>query len=70
MTNTVIFAIGTFGSKLLVYFMLPLYTSALTAAEYSVTDLIAQTANLLSPLICLGTTNSIIRFGLDKGYRK
>lgn len=68
--NTLTFAVGTFGSKLLVYFMLPIYTSALTTAEYSVTDLIAQTANLLAPLVCLGITNSIIRFGLDKSYRK
>lgn len=68
--NTLIFGIGTFGSKLLVYFMLPLYTSALTAAEYGVTDLITQTANLLLPLACLGMTSSIVRFGLDNAYRK
>ncbi len=69
LTNTLIFGIGTFGSKLLVYFMLPLYTSALTAAEYGVTDLITQTANLLLPLACLGITSAVVRFGLDKSYR-
>ncbi|MBQ9082898.1 MAG: oligosaccharide flippase family protein [Clostridia bacterium] len=69
LTNTLIFGIGTFGSKLLVYFMLPLYTSALTTAEYGITDLITQTANLLLPLASLGITSSIVRFGLDKAYR-
>lgn len=69
LVNTLIFGIGTFGSKLLVYFMLPLYTSALTAAEYGITDLITQTANLLLPLASLGITSSIVRFGLDKAYR-
>lgn len=70
LTNTMIFAIGTFGSKLLVYFMLPIYSNALSPEEYGVTDLIAQTANLLLPLVYLGITSAVIRFGLDKSYRK
>lgn len=70
MSDTVIFAIGTFGSKLLVYFMLPIVTGALTKEEYNMADLIAQTANLLFPLVCLSITSSVLRFGLDKSYRK
>lgn len=33
-SNTIIFALGTFGSKLLVFLLMPLYTSVLTTAEY------------------------------------
>ena len=32
--NTIIFGLGTFGSKLLVFFLLPLYTAYLTPEMY------------------------------------
>ncbi len=64
--NTFIFALGTFSSKLLVFFLLPLYTRVLTNADYGVVDLIVQTANLLIPIMSLGIANGVIRFGLDK----
>ena len=69
-SNTVIFAIGTFSSKVLVFLLMPLYTRVLTDAEYGVTDLIVQTGNLLLPLVSLGIINAVIRFGLDRQVRK
>ena len=35
-SNTIIFALGTFGSKLLVFLLMPLYTSVLTTDRKSV----------------------------------
>ena len=70
MVNTVIFGIGQFSSKILVFIMLPIYTGYLTTAEYGTVDLIQQSANVLWPVITLGITNGIIRFGLDRSYRK
>ena len=69
-SNTVIFAIGTFSSKLLSFFLTRLYTEVLSTAQYGVTDLIQQTGNLLLPLVTLGITNAVVRFGLEKGVRK
>jgi O-antigen/teichoic acid export membrane protein len=69
-SNTVIFAIGTFSSKVLVFLLMPLYTRVLDNAEYGVTDLIVQAGNLLLPLVSLGIVNGVIRFGLDKSVRK
>ena len=46
-SNTAIFAIGTFSSKVLVYLMMPLYTRVLTTGEYGITDLVVQTGNLM-----------------------
>lgn len=69
-SNTMIFAIGTFGSKLLSFFLTRLYTEVLDKAQYGVTDLIQQSGNLLLPLVTLGITNAVVRFGLDKGVRK
>ena len=70
LSNTVIFAIGTFSSKLLTFFLTRLYTAVLDKSQYGVTDLIQQSGNLLLPLITLGITSAVVRFGLDKGVRK
>lgn len=68
-SNTLIFAIGTFGSKLLVFFLMPLYTNVLSDAEYGISDLLQQSANLLVPLVTFGITDAVIRFGLDRKVR-
>lgn len=64
-SNTLIFALGSFGSKLLVLILVPLYTSALSPAEYGSVDLIAQTANILIPIFTLSVADAALRFGLD-----
>ena len=69
-SNTVIFAVGTFSSKVLVFLLMPLYTSVLSNAEYGVTDLLVQTGNLLLPLVSLGVVNAVVRFGLDRSVHK
>ncbi len=64
--NTMVFAIGTLSSKLLVFLLLPFYTRVLPQDGYGTVDLIVQTCNLLIPLATLGITHAIIRFGLDR----
>ena len=64
-SNTMLISLGTFGSKLLVFFMVRFYTSYLTPADYGTADLITQTANLLFPLISLGITDGVFRFAVD-----
>ena len=64
-STTVILGIGTFGSKLLTFLLMPLYTHVLTQGEYGTVDLLVQAANLLIPLVSLGINESIIRFGAD-----
>lgn len=64
-SNTMLISLGTFGSKLLVFFMVRFYTGYLTPADYGTADLITQTANLLFPLISLGITEGVFRFTVD-----
>jgi O-antigen/teichoic acid export membrane protein len=61
LSNTLIFTVGKFVSKLIVIFMLPFYTSYLSSAEYSTSDLITNLCNLLIPLACLGVSEGIFR---------
>jgi len=69
-SNTMLFGISTFSSKVLVFLLLPLYTRLLSNGDYGVVDLIVQTSNLLIPIVTIGITNGIIRFGLDKSLNK
>ncbi len=60
-SNTAIFTIGKFVSKLIVIFMLPFYTSCLSKAQYSTADLITNLCNLLIPIAALGVGEGIFR---------
>ncbi len=60
-SNTLIFTVGKFVSKLIVIFMLPFYTLYLSAAEYSTSDLITQLCNLIIPIAGLGVSEGIFR---------
>ena len=70
LSNTLIFAIGMFSSKLLTFFMVPFYTNVLTENELGTAGLVVQAANLLIPVVSCGVANSIIRYGLDRTFRK
>lgn len=66
--NTAIFAIGTFGSKILSFIMVFFYSRAMQTAEFGLLDIIINSASLLLPISMLGITNAVIRFGLDDDY--
>ena len=65
LSNTLILSIGTFSSKLLVYFLMPLYTAILSSEQYGTADLITNAANLLIPFCCIGITHGVFRFAAD-----
>ena len=65
LSNTTIIGIGTFSSKLLVFFLVRFYTACLSHEEYGVADIITQTANLLIPIISLGLFEAIFRLAMD-----
>ncbi len=66
LTNTAVFTVGKLLSKLLVFFMVGLYTACLTREEFSTAELITGMANLLIPLACAGITEGIFRSAAAK----
>ncbi len=70
MGNTLIFAIGSFASKAMVLLLMPLYTRVLTDAQFGAADLVSTTANLLTPFVMLSINEAIVRFAMDRSYRK
>ncbi len=65
-TNTIIFAIGTFSSKVLSFLLMPFVTRMLEHGQYGDADLIQQTANVLIPIVFLQVNSAVLRFALDK----
>lgn len=68
--NIGLFTIGSLGSKIITFFLLPLYTSTLTTSEYGIVDLIQSTSQLLMPLLLLSIQDATLRFGMDPQYKK
>lgn len=70
LSNSFTFAIGNLGSKLLSFFMLPLYTYSLSTSEYGEVDLITTMMSLILPIITLSVYESVLRFSMDDSYDK
>ena len=70
LSNTAIFTVGKFVSKLIVIFMLPFYTSCLSNAQYSTADLITNLCNLIIPIAALGVGEGIFREAAGKSQDK
>ena len=68
--NTMIFAIGSFGSKILVLLLTRLYTNNISPSDSSTKELLEITANFLLPIFTFSMTEAIIRYGLDNKYDK
>lgn len=63
--NTILFTISSFGSKILVFLLVPFYTSVLSTSDYGTADLINTTANLLIFLLTIDIADSVLRFGIE-----
>lgn len=63
--NIIIYTIGTFGSKLLTFLLLPLYSSELTKAEYGIYDFIVTVTTLFLPVLTMHLESGLYRFLFD-----
>ena len=69
-TDTIVFALGNLGSKVILFFMVPLYTNYLSTEEYGTSDLVFTVAQLLVPFVSLVIFDAVLRFGLSKNANK
>ena len=65
-SNTAILAVGTIGSKLLVFLLMPLYTAWLTTSEFGAAEMITSVSNFLIPLAAVGVGAGIFRFAAER----
>ncbi len=69
-SNTIIFAIGSFGAKIINFLLTRLYTSYMDSDMFGVKELIEITANFIIPIVTFSIAEAIIRYGLKKEYDK
>lgn len=69
-SNTIIFAIGSFGAKFLSFFLVRLYSKFIDTAGFGIKELIETTANFIIPVVTFCMADAIIRYGLKKTYSK
>ena len=64
--NMGLLTLSSFATKLLSFFLVPLYTSVLSTGEYGTYDLFNTTIGLLFPILTLDIQEGVLRFALDK----
>ena len=65
-SNTIILAIGQFGSKMLVYVMLKFYTNMLGTDGFGDVNNIINASSLLISVVTLSINEGVLRYALDK----
>ena len=68
--NTIVFTIGSFGSKLLSLLLNNLYTKNISPAELYTKTLVETLALFLIPVFTFSLGEAVIRYGLDNRYDK
>lgn len=63
--NIGLLTISRFGTSLLSFFLVPLYTSVLSTKEYGSYDIINSTVHLLIPILTINIAASVFRFAMD-----
>lgn len=64
--NVGLLTISQFGTKLLSFFLVPLYTNVLSTTEYGTYDLLNSTVALLIPILTMNICDSSLRFSIDR----
>ncbi len=68
--NVGIMTLSSFATKLLAFFLVPLYTNILSTVEYGIYDVLNITVAILYPILTVSIGDSVMRFTLDKQYNK
>lgn len=63
--NTLIFGVGNFTTKLIYFFLMPIYTVALSPYDFGIADLLNNSLQLILPILTLSIADAVFRFSLD-----
>ncbi len=64
--NTALFALGNLGTKIISFFLIPLYTNVLSTEQYGIVDLVVTISTIVVPILSLNIAESVMRFNLDR----
>lgn len=66
--NIGLLTLSSFSTKLLSFFLVPLYTNILSTTEYGTYDLFNTTIGVLLPILTLNIQEAVMRFSIDSKY--
>ena len=66
--NIGLLTLSSFATKLLSFFLVPLYTNILSTTEYGTYDLFNTTIGILLPILTLNIQEAVMRFSIDSKY--
>ena len=64
--NIGLLTLSSFATKLLSFFLVPLYTSVLSTSEYGEYDFVSSTVGILVPLLTVNIYEAVLRFSMGK----
>lgn len=67
--DTLLFALGSIGSKIIIFFLVPFYTYYLSPEEYGISDLVFTVSQLAIPFFSLVIFDAVVRFALARKER-
>ena len=68
--NFAVFALGSIGSKMLQFLLLPFYTRVLSDEQYGTVDILQSIGTLLLPIVSLTIFDAVFRFAMDGNTKK
>lgn len=66
--NIGLLAVSNFTTKILTFFLVPLYTAVLSTTDYGIYDLFFTTIGVLLPIVTLNIQEGVLRYALDKEF--
>lgn len=68
--NIGLLTISNFGTKILSFILIPVYTNVLSTADYGTYDVYSTTVSLLMPILTFNIIEAVMRFALDDKKKK
>lgn len=68
--NIGVLTLSNFATKLLSFFLVPLYTSILTTVDYGTYDMFNTTIGVLLPILTLNIQEGVMRYAMEKDYSR
>lgn len=65
MVNTGLFAFTQIATKLITFFLVPLYTAYMSTSDFGVTDMSSTVVSMVLPLATLSVSDAVLRFAID-----
>ena len=68
LSDTRIFALSNFASKILLFLLVPFYTYKLSSSEFGIVELVIALSNIIIPLASFGIYEAVFRYSFDSNF--